>query len=163
MHPERLLPGNPRLIDMLSLIQQAFSAHDGRIDPPSSMHRLTVNDLSESAQTSEVWVIGAPPVACVILTPKEDALYLSKLAVAKHVRREGHARHLIEFSVERARALGLHALELQTRVELVENHTAFERLGFQKVGATCHPGYEHPTSTRMRRPVRSEGDRPRDR
>ena len=46
----------------------------------------------------------------------------------------------------RARALGLPVLELQTRVELTENHAAFRALGFAQTGATAHPGFDRPTS-----------------
>jgi hypothetical protein len=42
---------------------------------------------------------------------------------------------------------------LQTRVELVENHAAFSRMGFAKTGESAHPGYDRPTSITMRRAV----------
>lgn len=151
MHPERLRPDDPRLPATLDLIRRAFSEHDGRIDPPSSMHRLTLADLNDAASASEVWVVGEPPLACVILAPKGETLYLSKLAVAAAERGKGHARRLIERAARRATELGLNALELQTRVELTENHAAFRRLGFVKIGTTKHPGFDRPTSIRMRK------------
>jgi hypothetical protein len=52
-----------------------------------------------------------------------------------------------------ARALGRPLLELQTRVELTENHAIFAALGFREVGRTAHPGYDRPTSVTMERPV----------
>jgi phosphinothricin acetyltransferase len=45
-------------------------------------------------------------------------------------------------------------LELQTRVELIENHNTFSALGFEKVAETAHPGYSRPTSITMQRAVR---------
>ena len=48
---------------------------------------------------------------------------------------------------------GLAMLGLQTRVELVENQTAFRAMGFQEVGRTAHPGYDRPTSITYRRAV----------
>ena len=45
-----------------------FSYMDGVIDPPSSMHRLTIEDLAFGQ--GETWVIGTPPVASVVMTPK---------------------------------------------------------------------------------------------
>lgn len=151
MEPYRLTEDDPRLGDVLALIRTAFTAHDGRIDPPSSMHRMTLESFAQSARTIEVWAVGAPPVATVSLTVKERAVYLSKLAVAKHVRGAGLARQLIELAEERARTLGCTALELQTRVELTENHATFAALGFQIVGESAHPGFDRPTSLRMRR------------
>ena len=133
----------------LALIQSAFAFMEGRIDPPSSMHRLTVDDLAQS----EVWVIGAPPLACIVLTPKTDALYLGKLAVAAAERGKGHARTLIDHAEARARALGLSALELQTRIELIENQRTFEAMGFTELARTAHEGYDRPTSITYRRPL----------
>lgn len=138
---------------VLSLIQDAFAVMEGRIDPPSSMHRLTVEDVARQAEDGEVWTIGTPPVACLFLTPEPGALYLHKLAVAENARGQGHARRLIDAAEDRARALGLPVLRLQTRVELAENHETFRRLGFVKTAATAHLGYDRPTSLTFERPV----------
>ncbi len=81
-------------------------------------------------------MIGTPPQACVILTPKPHALYVGKLSVAYAHKRKGHARTLIDLAEARARALGLPLLELEVRVELVENHAAFIAMGFHQTGAT---------------------------
>ncbi len=74
---------------LLALIRAEFSGMEGRIDPPSSMHRLTAETIAEQATKAEVWVIGTPPRACVFLTPKADALYIGKLAVAADASRSG--------------------------------------------------------------------------
>ncbi len=135
------------------LIQREFAFMDGRIDPPSSMHALTAESIADHARVGEVWVIGTPPVACMFLTPKPHALYVGKLAVAATHRRQGLARALIALADTRARALGLPALELQTRVELTANHATFRALGFNEVARTAHPGYDRPTSITFRRPA----------
>jgi len=137
---------------ILALLHAAFAYMEGRIDPPSSLRNLTPEALTRQAETGEIWVIGAP-VACVFLTPKPGALYLGKLAVAASHRGQGLARHLIELADERARVLSLPALELETRVELVENQAAFQAMGFEEVGRTAHPGYDRPTSITYRRAV----------
>ncbi|WP_127902084.1 GNAT family N-acetyltransferase [Solirhodobacter olei] len=140
---------------VLRLIRETFAYMDGRIDPPSSMHRLTEADIAAQAEKGEVWLIEAEgvPVACVFLTVKPDRLYLGKLAVAVGWRGKGLARQLVAMAEERARALGLPALELQSRVELVENHAAFWAMGFREAGATAHPGFDRPTSLTFRRGV----------
>lgn len=154
MQCERIFPGDPRLVGVLDLIRRAFAGMEGRIDPPSSMHRLTVETLSEAAGNEELWAIGDPPVACILLAVKDDALYLSKLAVDEAARGRGLARRLVELAERRATDLGLAALELQTRVELTENHAAFARLGFVKTADFTHPGYDRATSLTMRKPIR---------
>jgi ribosomal protein S18 acetylase RimI-like enzyme len=138
---------------LLSLIQTEFAFMDGRIDPPSSMHALTPDSIALQARTGEVLVLGHPPVACVFLTPKPQALYVSKLAVAAAHRGKGLARRLIDLAETRARALHLPALELQTRVELTENQATFRALGFVEVARTAHPGFNRPTSITYRRAV----------
>ena len=66
-------------------------------------------------------------------------------------RGTGLARQLVDLAGTRARALGFDILELKTRVELVENHAAFARLGFVKTGEAAHPGYDRPTSIIMQK------------
>jgi ribosomal protein S18 acetylase RimI-like enzyme len=137
---------------ILALLQAAFAYMEGRIDPPSSLRDLTPEALTRQSEVGEIWVIGAP-VACVFLTPQPGALYVGKLAVAASHRGQGLARRLIDLAEARARVLRLPVLELQTRVELVENQAAFRAMGFEEVGRTAHPGYDRPTSITYRRPV----------
>ena len=73
------------------------------------------------------------------------------MAVAADQRGTGLARPLVELAAERARPHGVETLELQTRVELVENHAAFARLGFVQTATCAHPGYTRPTSVVLRR------------
>ena len=138
---------------LLALIRAEFGYMDARINPPSSMHQLTPDAIAHHAATAEVWAIGAPAHACIFLTPKPHALYLGKLAVAASHRRMGLARTLITLAETRARALGLPALELQTRIELTENHAAFRALGFTETARTAHPGFTRPTTLTFQRPV----------
>ena len=128
------------------LIVHAFSGMDGRIDPPSSAHHLTAVDIAAQAVDGEVWVIGAPAVACVFLTPMSHALYLGKLAVDPAVQRMGYGRRLIGLAELRAHELALPALELWTRIELTENHATFRALGFVQSGQSSHPGFDRPTT-----------------
>ncbi len=140
---------------LLGLIRTVFFYMDGRIDPPSSMHRLTSGGIARQAETGEVWAIDTPPVACIFLTPKPGALYLGKLAVAADQRCRGHARALVALAETRARALGLPVLELETRVELPENHAIFRALGFTEMGRNAHPGFDRPTSITFRREIQA--------
>jgi phosphinothricin acetyltransferase len=140
---------------VLALIRTSFAYMDGRIDPPSSMNRLDAAELNRQAAASEVWALGKPVRACVFLTPKPDCLYVGKLAVLEADRRQGLARRLFELAEDRAVALGKGWLELQTRIELVENQRAFAAMGFERTAETAHPGYDRPTSVTYRRRVSS--------
>lgn len=144
--PRRLRSDDPELAEVLALIRAAFADMEGRVDPPSSMLSLTIEGLTVQAETAEVWALGHPLCACVILTQKPPVLYLGKLAVAAGMRGQGMARVLVELACARAGALGLNGVELQTRVELTDNQRAFEAMGFAQVGRACHPGFDRPTT-----------------
>lgn len=145
MTPRRVGPQDD-LSAILTLIRAAFAGMEGRIDPPSSMHALTEGDIARQAVEGEVWSIGEPPLACVFLTPRAGSLYLGKLAVMPGHQGRGLGRRMVRVAEDRARALGLPALELSTRVELVENHAAFRAMGFTQTGSASHKGYDRITT-----------------
>jgi ribosomal protein S18 acetylase RimI-like enzyme len=149
----RLIPGDPALPQALDLLQAAFAFMEGRIDPPSSLATMTLDSLTETARTSEVWALGDPVISCMILTPRGDALYLGKLAVADSHRGHGIARRLVDLAVARAPIHKVSRIELQTRVELTGNQVAFRALGFTEVARTAHPGYDRPTAITFERKV----------
>lgn len=149
--PRRLSADDPLLAEVLALIQRSFAYMDGRIDPPSSMHRLTVGGMAEHCRAGgEIWAAGSPPAACIFLMPQADCLHLGKLAVDPARRGSGLGRRMVDLAAQRARDLGLPALELQTRIELVENHRLFARLGFAKTAEGSHPGCSRVTNITMR-------------
>jgi hypothetical protein len=49
LSPRRLAPDDPRRHAVLHLIRDAFAYVKGRIDPPSSAHRLTVEAMAAQA------------------------------------------------------------------------------------------------------------------
>ena len=135
---------------LLALIQRAFSSMEGRIDPPSSLHRLTPAGL---AVAGEVWVLGQPAVACMVLKVVEGRLYLGKLAVEPALQGRGLGRQMVARAEARARELGLAEVALETRVELEENHRFYLGLGFHEAGRSAHPGFDRPTSVRFLKAV----------
>jgi len=142
-----------------TLLTQCFAYMEGRIDPPSSLNRLTAAGLRALSECSEIWVIeeGQVPVACMVLTPKVDTLYLGKLAVSPLYRNTGLARKMTDQALRRARILNFESITLQTRVELVENHAAFASLGFRKTSEAAHPGYNRITEVTMMQDVVPDG------
>lgn len=154
--PYRLSPEDEAvLVGVLSLLRRSFAYMEGRIDPPSSTHGLTQDDIRLQAQDAEIWVVEDDKrvIACVFLSPQDSYLYLSRLSVAKSHRGRGLARRLVDLAQERARSLGLSSIELKSRVELTENHSAFTALGFQMVGEVAHPGFDEPTSLKFVLPL----------
>jgi ribosomal protein S18 acetylase RimI-like enzyme len=150
--PRRMAPDED-MAPVLALLTEAFAYMEGVIDPPSSLTRMALADLARDAARGELWAIEPGPVACMILTPEADTLYLGKLAVAASHRGCRLARVMVEQAVARARALGLPSVTLQTRVELTANHAAFAAMGFVETGRTAHPGFARPTSITYHRTV----------
>lgn len=140
---------------VMALLQEAFAFMEGRIDPPSSLARMHAADLACAAKTGVALIAeaGPRPVGCLFARIAGDSLALTKIAVAEGWRGQGLARRLIAAAEAEARARGLDALSLQSRVELMESHAAFARLGFKMVGSSAHPGYGRPTSLTFRRPI----------
>ncbi|MDJ0631365.1 MAG: GNAT family N-acetyltransferase [Rhodobacter sp.] len=136
-----------------ALLTACFAGMEGRIDPPSSLNRMTAETLRGKAR-DEVLVQcfwNRDLVGCGFLAPKAGVLYMGKLATAPAHRRKGILRRIMEIAEVLARQRGLCALVLQTRIELVENHAAFAALGFQETGTTAHLGFDRPTSVTMRK------------
>lgn len=139
-----------------SLLTEAFAFMEGRIDPPSSLGKLDPAGLAGKAAQEIVLIAEAPELAgCLFARAEPDRLYLGKLAVRPARQGLGIGRALIAAAEREAIRLGLAELELQTRIELSENHAAFTALGFQRVGETAHPGFDRPTSVTMRKRVRA--------
>jgi ribosomal protein S18 acetylase RimI-like enzyme len=93
-------------------------------------------------------VMGRPPVACMVLKPVSGGLYLGKLAVEPALQGRGLGRAMVARAEARVRELGLSVLELETRVELEENHRFYLGLGFEEIGRSAHEGFDRPTSVR---------------
>lgn len=137
---------------LLVFIHAAFEYMDGRIDPPSSLHRLTAADLKHKART-EILVLarqGNTIVGCMFCRDQGAYLYVGKIAIAPNMQGQGIGRAFIASAKKMANQEGMMGLELETRIELVENRHTFEKLGFVKVGEDAHKGYDRPTSIRMR-------------
>ena len=147
----RLLPNDPALSEALALLQASFAFMTGRIDPPSSMTHLTLQDLNLKAQESWILVVGDPVMACVVASPFPHLLYIGKIAVDPSLRGQGVARDLVSFCEKIAKNLGLDRLELQVRIELIENQIVFNRLGFVKTVEGSHPGYSQITEITMQK------------
>lgn len=133
------------------LLTTCFAYMEDRIDPPSSLNRMTPESLREKAgeETLVLGYCGADLVACGFLKETDGAVYLGKVAVLPAFRGNGILRSIVGIAEDLARARGKAALELETRIELVENHQAFGALGFVKTAEKAHAGYTRPTSITM--------------
>ncbi len=135
-----------------ALILEAFAYMDTRINPPSSALRLTAQSMKSDADKGALLLAerGEELVGCVFARPKGDALYIGKLAVRPGLQGSGTGKKLVDAARAEARRRSIGVLELETRIELVENHATFARMGFVKTGESAHEGFDRPTSITMR-------------
>jgi GNAT superfamily N-acetyltransferase len=140
----------PRL---LALLKAAFASQERRIDPPSSVYALDVSSLAAKAHEEYLFLgySDSELAGCVFAADRQSALYVSKFAVWPHLQGSGIGRRLMSAVEEFARQNGQAILELNTRIELTENHSTLERLGFIKTAEHAHEGFDRPTYITMQK------------
>jgi N-acetylglutamate synthase-like GNAT family acetyltransferase len=151
-------PAPPGFTDweaLRELLARNFAYMEGRIFPPSSLNGMSAADLETRShgETLLLAMAGEQIAGCAYLRFDPTSVYIGKLAIDAPFRSSGLARRILEEADVMAREAGKSRLVLQTRVELVENHEAFTRLGFSITTYTAHEGFERPTSVTMVRSV----------
>jgi predicted N-acetyltransferase YhbS len=138
-----------RLKELHSFVQNAF--RDLPIDPPSSSMKETVADFAARLAVDTIFVASADSalIGSVFCTPKEDALYIGRLAVRSDWRRRGVAGGLVDAAKAEARRREAKRITLGARIALPGNVALFRRHGFVVLRETCHPGFATPTSYDM--------------
>jgi GNAT superfamily N-acetyltransferase len=143
---------------LLDLLHAAFDYQRERIDPPSSLYRLDAESLARKAQEEALFlaVEAGEMVGCAFAKVKPDCVYVGKVAVTPGRQGMGIGRRLMQ-AVERfAQTTGKPVLELETRIELVENHRTFSAFGFVRTAEHAHAGYTRTTFITMQKPLRAE-------
>ena len=153
MTPFRTDESFARWSELLDLVLASFAYMEGRIDPPSSAIRLTVESLAEKAKAEIAYAVenDGRLAGCIFLRPETDCLYVGKLAVLPSAQGKGIGRRLLDIAEKTACDLGLPALRLETRIELVGNHSTFAAWGFAKTAEKSHPGFVRATFIEMRK------------
>jgi GNAT superfamily N-acetyltransferase len=151
----RLDDGFDRWDVLLDLILTSFAYMNGRIDPPSSALALTAETLKTKAfsEIAYVALYGEQLVGCIFCQPEAESLYVGKLAVLPAAQGKGIGKRLLGLAETTARELGLRALRLETRIELVDNHATFAAWGFRKTAENRHAGFDRTTSIEMRKAI----------
>ncbi len=137
--------------DILRVIHAAYAEYVGRLEPPSGAHRETVASLTAHMARGGAALcrLGADPVGCLLFEPRDDALYVGRVAVVPAARRHGVGRQLMAFAERRALAAGLTRLTLGVRLQLPQNTAFYARLGYTISGYGSHPGFTQPTYMTM--------------
>ena len=143
----------------MSLINDAFRYMEPLINPPSSANLLTPALLKQKAE-DEILLLATDEtnheiVGCAFLRIDPNDIYIGKIAVRSSHQRQGITRRFMQKAASIAQSHGLSTLTLETRIELTQNHQAFQQLGFVKTGETAHDGF-HPTSITMTKHLKDQ-------
>ncbi|MET0332738.1 MAG: GNAT family N-acetyltransferase [Rhizobacter sp.] len=143
--------------ELLALLHTAFAYQRERIDPPSSLYRLDAESLAHKAQEETLFlaVEAGDMVGCAFAKVKPDCVYVGKVAVQPGLQGQGIGRRLMQAVEHFARQTGKPVLELETRIELVENHQTFAAFGFVRTAEHAHAGYTRPTFVTMQKSLTS--------
>ncbi len=136
-----------------ALLLESFAYMDGRVDPPSSIHRLDLKSLIRKVAEEQLFIAlkKTDIIGCVFAAMQPDSVYLGKLAVSLSSRGKGVARQLIQAVEQYAASMNRNCVDIETRVELIENQQLFEHVGYVKYAENAHEGYTRTTSFKYRK------------
>jgi len=142
---------------LLAILHAAFAYQHDRIDPPSSLLKLDVASIAVKAQDEQLFIAQRADelVGCVFARHQPSSLYVGKLAVKPDLQGQGIGGRLMQAVETYATQQGFSSLELDTRIELTENHDTFAALGFVKTADNAHEGYNRTTYITMQKLVAS--------
>lgn len=138
-------------------IAASFAQYRGKLVPESGAFRETTGGISAELNKGAAAIVAernGEMLGCVLMEEVEGDLYFGRLSVLPSARGLGLARRLIDAVEAEARRRGLSGVRLGVRVVLTENQRLFTALGYRETSREAHPGFDHPTSINMRKPLR---------
>lgn len=141
---------------MAAVIAAAFAQYRGRLVPESGAFRETPGTIAAELDRGAGAIVAernGEMIGCVLVEEKEGDLYFGRLSVLPSARGGGLARQLIQAVEAEARRRGLPGVRLGVRVVLTDNQRLFQALGYRETSREAHPGFDHPTSINMRKPL----------
>ena len=140
---------------ILEVITRAFEEYRGRLDPPSSAQRETLDSVRDKLRQggAVVATAGKQMTGCALWKQEPGHLYVGRLAVLPEFRKAGIGGRLMEWVEEQAVRLGAPKVRLMVRVTLGAIREYYERKGYRVTGRGSHPGYAEPTYLVMEKNV----------
>ncbi len=138
------------------VIAASFEQYRGKLNPESGAFRETANGIAAELNKCTGAIVAernGEMLGCVLVEELEGDLYFGRLSVVPSARGQGLAKRLIDAVEAEARRRGLPGVRLGVRVVLTDNQRLFQALGYRETSREAHPGFDHPTSINMRKPL----------
>jgi len=139
-----------------AVIAASFAQYRGQLVPESGAFRETADSVAADLSKGAGAIVAernGEMLGCVLVEEMEGDLYFGRLSVLPSARGLGLARLLIDAVEVEARQRGLAGVRLGVRVVLTGNQRLFQSLGYRETSREAHPGFDHPTSINMRKPL----------
>lgn len=139
-----------------AVIAASFAQYRGRLVPESGAFRKTAATIAAELDRGAGAIVAernGEMLGCVLVEEKEGDLYFGRLSVVPMARGRGLATQLIDAVEAEARRRGLAGVRLGVRIVLTDNQRLFLALGYRETSREAHPGFDHPTSINMRKPL----------
>jgi ribosomal protein S18 acetylase RimI-like enzyme len=121
-----------------SVVKAAYARYLNRMDrAPAPL----LNDYRAATAAGQVWVLGEPVIAVIVLMSEEGSLLVENVAVSPAAQGNGYGRRLMEFAEQQARSRGLRRLTLYTNEMMTENLAIYSRLGYRETARRTEGGY----------------------
>jgi ribosomal protein S18 acetylase RimI-like enzyme len=140
-----------------AMIAAAFAQYAGRLVPESGALSETSASIASELSNGGGAIVAERNgflLGCVMTKLEEGDLYFGRLAVLPSARGQNLARRLVDAVEAEARTRGLPGVRLGVRIALPDNQRLFASLGYAEISREAHPGFNHPTSINMRKPLR---------
>ena len=132
------LAGPQDLPTVTDLNAVAYAKYAGRMShPPGPVQ----HDYSPELAAGQIWLVGEPAVAVLVLVPDTDHLLIDDIAVHPSAQGQGIGRQLMAFAERQAVAAGLSLLTLYTHETMVENIAFYTRLGYRETERRTDDGF----------------------
>lgn len=140
---------------MLQVIRTAFAQYAGRLDPPSSAERKTLEVVRAELQQARAIVAeaGGELVGCIFLHLRGEEAYVDRLSVLPDWRGRGIGAALLQAAETEARSQGAEACCLSVRLVLEVQQRFYRERGYVHASFGTHAGYPLPTYRNMRKPL----------
>ena len=152
--PVHLRPAREEdLPTLVEILHAAFEEYRGRLDPPSGVHNETAETLQQKLRKggAVLALLNGEAAGCVFFEQRGPSMYLGRLSVLPHFRRQGVARVLVDYVEQRARERRCSGVELGVRTALPRLIDFYTRLGYRPFQYRSHDGYSEPTYVLMKK------------